>query len=73
MDEKFAFENYKKDIKPRIAASKGKCCGCEVCAAVCPVSAITMVKDKAGFYYPCINGELCIGCKKCEVVCQFLN
>lgn len=47
------------------------CCGCTGCAAVCPKDAISMVPDKAGFVYPKLDPDKCIGCLLCEKVCGF--
>ncbi len=46
------------------------CCGCAKCEAVCPTNAITM-QFKGGHYYPVINKDLCIDCKKCAKECNF--
>ena len=47
---------------------KGSSCG--LCAGRCPQKAITMVKrDGAEFAQPVVDGELCIGCGKCEYYC----
>ncbi len=50
-----------------------ECCGCEACAQICPVSAISMVIDGEGYLYPQINKDKCIGCKKCLSVCPLKN
>lgn len=31
--------------------------------------AITMLPDSEGYFYPVIDGELCIRCRKCESIC----
>lgn len=49
--------------------NKSSCCGCKVCAAVCPKDAITFSDDEEGFWYPEINQEKCINCNKCRTVC----
>ncbi len=48
---------------------KKNCCGCTACYCVCPVSAISMVADNEGFFYPQIDITKCINCGKCEKVC----
>lgn len=50
-----------------------ECCGCEACAGVCPKMAIKMEMDEEGFYYPSVDGELCIECGMCERVCPLLG
>ena len=32
-----------------------------------------MVADECGFLYPEIDGDLCVGCRKCTSVCAFQN
>ena len=48
-----------------------KCCGCGICALVCPNEAIKMEIDDEGFYSPQINEKRCIDCGKCAKICQF--
>lgn len=49
------------------------CCGCGICATVCPVNIIKMIPDKEGFVYPNIqNTSLCISCGKCENKCPMI-
>lgn len=45
------------------------CTGCEACASVCPVQCIEMKVNEDGFYYPFINHDKCIECKKCIRTC----
>jgi len=52
---------------------KSKCSGCTACRSVCPVSAITMVKDNEGFEYPLADPNVCIQCGLCNRVCPFEN
>lgn len=59
---------------PTLFDDKSKCCGCGVCALVCPLSkktksAITMREDSEGFLYPILDKEKCIKCYRCIDVC----
>lgn len=45
------------------------CYGCYACKEICPKSAITMVRDEEGFYFPHTDSELCINCGLCERIC----
>ena len=49
--------------------SHNKCTGCHACFSVCPVNAISMYRDYAGFLYPNINEKLCIDCNLCVRIC----
>lgn len=50
-----------------------RCCGCEACVNVCPVSAISMSTDDYGYEYPVIDHDKCLKCGLCEKVCQYKN
>lgn len=59
-----------KDYTPHLAENKYACCGCTACFCACPVHAVSMKADEEGFLYPEVNPDICIGCGKCEQVCQ---
>lgn len=48
---------------------KKDCCGCYVCANICPKNCIEMVADHEGFSYPKIDHTKCIKCNLCEKHC----
>ncbi len=52
-----------------VIENKKDCCGCSVCAAVCPEHAISMVSDLEGFLYSEIDSSKCIHCNLCDEVC----
>lgn len=53
---------------------KENCCGCGVCAAVCPKRIIEMKPDSEGFIYPNISSsEPCINCNSCVLHCPSLH
>ena len=56
-----------------IIDNKLTCTGCTACMHSCPINAIIMESDKEGFLYPKINYEICISCKKCEMICSQKN
>ena len=49
--------------------NKAECYGCGACFQICPVQAIEMVQDSAGFLYPKIKKEKCVSCGLCQRVC----
>lgn len=52
--------------------SSKECCGCMLCAEICPVDAI-QEKNISGFFSPFIDKGRCIGCKKCIRLCPVIN
>ncbi|KMM31225.1 hypothetical protein ACM15_23685 [Parabacteroides goldsteinii] len=61
-------------IKSNIAVvSSVDCCGCRVCADVCPKACITFKVDNEGFFVPFVNEASCINCGKCTQCCPVLN
>lgn len=70
---------YKKMIErldyldKKYVCPKEKCTGCSVCQNICPVNAITFVKNKEGFLYPEIDLDKCIHCDKCRKHCIALH
>ena len=69
---KAVFEKRIREIlEDRVEINPGMnfCTGCGACKEICPVGAITMVKNEKGFSYPEIDAEKCIHCKKCISVC----
>ena len=61
--------NTNRKIIPKLFTRKADCCGCTACYAICPKSAISMIKDEEGFEYPYINADDCIICGMCLKVC----
>ena len=49
------------------------CYGCTACYSVCPVSAISMIKNDKGYFHPEINNVICIDCGRCKKVCPRLT
>lgn len=60
-------ESYLKD------KNKVGCYGCEACAQICPVSAITMREDEELFRYPEVDDSKCLHCNLCLKVCPAQN
>ncbi len=62
-----------KENKPKKVGelNKWECCGCHSCMNICPVKAITMVKDCEGFLYPSIDESKCVNCGLCIKSCAF--
>lgn len=48
-----------------------QCCGCGLCAAICPTKAITLLENKVGFLEPNIDNKKCINCEVCWKQCSF--
>ncbi len=47
-----------------------RCCGCGLCAGICPADALKMQLDPYGEYKPVVVGT-CNGCGLCAQVCPF--
>lgn len=46
-----------------------ECTSCQVCSAVCPKNAISIILDDEGFYKPVVDYDLCINCGLCIKPC----
>jgi coenzyme F420-reducing hydrogenase beta subunit len=46
------------------------CCGCGICAVICPVKAIEIDLNKDGFFEAILEKNKCISCRQCLKVCQ---
>ncbi|WFS62732.1 Coenzyme F420 hydrogenase/dehydrogenase, beta subunit C-terminal domain [Pseudodesulfovibrio thermohalotolerans] len=51
------------------AQGKRACCGCMVCAIVCPTSCISIQRDQDGYPVAVADGDFCVDCGKCVDVC----
>ena len=60
-----------KKQSANIKARSSLCCGCGVCAAVCPSSAIKMEMSGNGFLAAELVSEKCVECGQCIKVCPF--
>ena len=56
------------DVETRVA-KKDRCCGCGVCAAMCPTGAIRMKFNANKEYRPFVDHDICINCGLCLCVC----
>lgn len=56
-------------MPPLLYEKKENCCGCTACYSVCQVNAIVMEEDREGYFYPAINLEKCVRCRRCLTVC----
>lgn len=61
--------NVSKKTPPILYSHREDCCGCTACCAICPKSAIHMVRDAEGFDYPQIDEDKCVCCYQCVNVC----
>lgn len=59
------------DMSDPILKSEKDCVGCLACVAVCPKDAISMHSVGFDGQVPIIDRERCIGCGKCERVCEY--
>ena len=48
---------------------QGLCVGCGTCFTICPTNAITICRNRKGFYVPVVNNEVCNKCRLCIKVC----
>lgn len=65
------FEEQISEAENILKAPKGtSCSGCSACIAVCPVHAIKLELDPAGFYHAVLDDECCIKCGRCTDVCS---
>lgn len=49
------------------------CYGCWACENICPKTAISMVENDEGFFYPRVDDAQCVLCGSCERVCPSLQ
>lgn len=54
-----------------VPISKEECCGCSICAHICPKAAIVMKPDSEGFLYPEVDTGKCVSCGLCRNACAF--
>ena len=68
-----SYEYLKSATEPRkninLDDKKFKCTGCGMCASVCPTKAISIVKNKKGFYCYEIDKTKCVNCGLCLKMC----
>lgn len=57
----------------RKICEQNSCTGCSICAAMCPVSCITMKAGKLGHLFPHIDSKKCINCGLCTKNCPALK
>lgn len=46
-----------------------RCSGCGACESVCPLQAVRMRRDAAGFLVASVDGKVCVSCGKCLAPC----
>lgn len=62
------------DVKNVGELEQKDCCGCSICASLCPVEAIDFHDDALnGFTYPKVDSDKCINCRKCINKCPQNN
>ena len=60
---------YQSEKYPRLALEK-ECTGCLACVDCCPKNAIKQYIGKDGHVYVTLDKDECVGCKKCERICN---
>lgn len=49
---------------------ESECCGCSLCANICPVDAIVATENLQGFLEYNVDEDKCIHCKLCHTLCK---
>jgi len=58
------------EAEPQVSyVTEELCSGCGTCIAVCPYSAIELVKEEDGTTHAKVNEALCMGCGSCVASC----
>lgn len=66
-------------LRPIMNSQKGlicsgkRCTGCEACVKRCPHSAISLKKDKYGFWQTHVDQAICTNCQICNQVCPVIT
>lgn len=50
--------------------ANNECCGCGLCAAICPRNCIVMQADPEGFLNPVVEESQCVHCDLCKKSCS---
>ncbi len=61
--------NYLWNDVETTVAKNDMCCGCGVCAYICPTKCITIDFNKNKEYKPFVNHNICINCGTCRLLC----
>jgi coenzyme F420-reducing hydrogenase beta subunit len=57
----------------KLVTDQNRCSGCMACLNVCPISAISVMRDEKGFYHPYIENDKCTNCNTCNKACPIQN
>ena len=60
-----------KSKSTHVRQQNALCSGCGACQTACPVNAISIKRNKEGFWSASVDDNKCVHCGKCKSVCPF--